>query len=210
MKHPKRRFFSVTSSLQYRFLATILTYSFVLVCFFALAVFVPDILEMVDENLRLEIRGTAASRFLGKSYWVWPAVALLILFLCIHFFRIFQRITGPLYRFRRAFEEMQNGEIRFPLRTRAKDYLVDEEEAFNKMLKVLLERIEGMKDVVDGTLRSMDDVEQGMKKGADTETPPGNLIRIHRDHLERLVREIGFFRVEHRDAQSKAEPAKRL
>ena len=208
MKHPKRRFFSVTSSLQYKFLAVILIYSFALVCFFALAVFVPDILEMVDENLGLEIRGTAASRFLGKSSWVWPAVALLILILGIHFFRIFQRISGPLYRFRRAFEEMENGEIKFPLRTRVKDYLVDEEDAFNKMLKALLDRVDGMKSAVDGALRSLDDLER--KRETGDETASGDLIRIHRNHLERLAREIGFFRAEQRDAQSKAEPAKRL
>lgn len=210
MKHSRRHFFSVTSSLQYKFLAMILVYGFVVVCFFALAVFVPDILEMGDERLGLEIRGAAANRFLEKSTWVWPVVLCLILFLGIHFFRIFHRITGPLYRFRCAFQEVEKGKIRFPLKTRKKDYLREEEENFNKMLKVLLERFENMKHAAEGAFKSLDDVEQKMSEGFDPETTPGDLIRSHRDHLERLAAEIRFFQVEDLEAQSKAKAAKPL
>ena len=210
MKDSKRRFFSVTSSLQYRFLAMTLSYSFVLVCFFALAVFIPDVLEMRNEALGLEIRGTAASRLLVKNTWVWPAVLCLILFLSIHSFRAFQKIMGPLYRFRCAFEELENGKIRFPLKIRKKDYLRNEEESFNKMLKTLLGRFENIKDAAEGALRSLENVEQEISRGLDPEKTPGDLMGIHRDHLERLAGEIRFFQMENRSAQSRAQVTKRL
>jgi hypothetical protein len=46
MNRNRRKAFAATSSLQYRFLAMILVYFFVIVCFFAVAVFVPDLMEM--------------------------------------------------------------------------------------------------------------------------------------------------------------------
>jgi hypothetical protein len=46
MNHCRRRFFTVTSSLQYRFPVTSLTASFNIVVLFAIAVFVPGVPEM--------------------------------------------------------------------------------------------------------------------------------------------------------------------
>ena len=104
MNHSRRRFFAVTSSLQYRFLAMSLIASFIIVAFFAIAVFVPDVLEMQNQSLGLQIRSDAASRILEKASWVWPAVLSLIILLGLHSFRAFQRLIGPIYRFRCAFE----------------------------------------------------------------------------------------------------------
>ena len=209
MQDSRRHFFSVTSSLQYRFLVMTLTYCFALVCFFALAVFLPDGLEMRNESLGLEIRGAAASRFLGKSAWVWPAVLSLIIILGIHSFRAFQKIMGPLYRLHCAFEELENGKIRFPFKIREKDYLGKEEESFNKMLKSLLARFERIKEAAEGAIRSMDDMEKEMSRGLDPERSPRELMRIHRDHLARLAGEIRFFQTEDLGAQPQAQDAKR-
>ena len=109
MKKSRRNAFSVTSSLQYRFLAMSLIYSFVIVCFFAGAVFGPDFAKMSDESIPLEIRSAAASRVLAKHTWVWPVLFLLIALLGIHSFREFQKVAGPLYRFRWAFGELAKG-----------------------------------------------------------------------------------------------------
>jgi hypothetical protein len=81
MNHCRRRFLAVTSSLQYRFLATSLTTSFIIVAFFAIAVFVPDVLEMQNQSLGLQTRSDVASRILEKASWVWLAVLSLIILL---------------------------------------------------------------------------------------------------------------------------------
>jgi hypothetical protein len=137
MTYNRRRAFPVISSLQYRFLSMTLIYSFIIVCFFAIAIFGPDIVEMRDQSLSLEIRSSAASRVIAKHSWVWPSVISLIIVLGLHSFRAFHRVIGPLYRFRWAFEQLQNGNLLWRVKTREKDYLQSEEAALNKMLETL-------------------------------------------------------------------------
>ena len=108
MKRDRRRAFGATSSLQYRFLAMVLIYCFVIVAFFAVAVFVPDLKEMEDQSLSLAARGNAAARILTKHSWVWPSVLSLILLLGMHSFFAFQKVMGPLYRFRCALEDLKD------------------------------------------------------------------------------------------------------
>jgi hypothetical protein len=196
MDHNRRRFFSVTSSLQYRFLAMTLAASFIIVAFFATAVFLPDVLEMQNQNLGFEARSDAATRVLEKNAWVWPAVFSLIILLGLHSFSVFQRFIGPLYRFRCAFEELENGKIVFPLRIRKKDYLHGEEEAFNKMLATLIENLEEIKASSDNALESLKHMEQIIVSNPDSGKILLEVARNHREQLERLSAAVGFFELE--------------
>jgi hypothetical protein len=195
MNHSRRRFFAVTSSLQYRFLAMSLTAGFIIVAFFAIAVFVPDVMEMQNQNLGLQIQSDAASRILEKASWVWPAVLTLVILLGLHSFRAFQRLIGPIYRFRCAFEELENGKVVFPLRTRKKDYLHKEEEAFNKMLKAFLEKLGSIRNSADSALKSFDLIEEIMARNPESEKTTAEVVRSHREHLERLSTAVSFFQL---------------
>ncbi len=201
MNHRRRRFFAVTSSLQYRFLAMSLIASFIIVAFFAIAVFVPDVLEMQNQSLGFQTRSDAASRILEKASWVWPAVLSLIILLGLHSFRAFQRLIGPIYRFRCAFEELENGKIVFPLRTRKKDYLHKEEEAFNKMLKAFLENLGSIKDSTDNALKSFNHIEEIMTRNPDSGKTATEVVRSHREQLERLSTAVSFFQLENESGQ---------
>jgi hypothetical protein len=54
----------VDRSLQYRFLAIIIVYSFVIVLFLAVFMFVPDIVRLQDESLSFHARAAAADKML--------------------------------------------------------------------------------------------------------------------------------------------------
>jgi methyl-accepting chemotaxis protein len=194
MTNNRRRAFPVISSLQYRFLAMTLIYSFIIVCFFAIAVFAPDILEMRDQSLSQEIRSSAASRVLVKNTWVWPAVLSLIIALSLHSFRAFHRVIGPLYRFRWAFEQIRNGTLLFRVKTRNRDYLQTEEKALNKMLEVLSGKLEIVREATKEAFQSIDELEKAANMGNGWTKAQMDLLRAHRDHMERLVSEVQFFR----------------
>jgi methyl-accepting chemotaxis protein len=194
MTNNRRRAFPVISSLQYRFLAMTLVYSFIIVCFFATAVFAPDILEMRDQSLSQEIRSSAASRVLVKHTWVWPAVLSLIIALSLHSFRAFHRVIGPLYRFRWAFEQIRNGTLLFRVKTRNKDYLQTEEQALNDMLEVLSAKLEVVREAATEAFQSIDELEKAANMGNGWTKAQMDLLRAHRDHLEHLVSEVQFFR----------------
>jgi methyl-accepting chemotaxis protein len=199
MTNNRRRAFPVISSLQYRFLAMTLIYSFIIVCFFAIAVFAPDILEMRDQSLSQEIRSSAASRVLVKHTWVWPAVISLIIVLSLHSFRAFHRVMGPLYRFRWAFEQIRNGTLLLRVKTRNKDYLQTEERALNNMLEVLSGKLELVREATKEAFQSIDELEKTANMGNGWTKAQRDLLRAHRDHLERLVSEVQFFRSQNED-----------
>jgi len=202
MTHNRRRAFPVISSLQYRFLAMTLIYSFIIVGFFAFAVFAPDVFEMLDQSLSQEIRSSAASRVLAKHTWVWPAILSLIILLSLHSFRAFHKVIGPLYRFRWAFEQIRNGTLLLRVKTRDKDYLQTEEEALNKMLEVLSGKLEIVRDASQEAFQSIEELEQAANMGNGWTKTQRDLLRAHREHLERLVTEVQFFRSENQIDES--------
>ncbi|MBW1999814.1 MAG: methyl-accepting chemotaxis protein, partial [Deltaproteobacteria bacterium] len=134
-QHRRNRSSVVNESLQYRFLAMVLVYAFILVGFFGVTLFLPEITQMHDESLSMAVRGAAAQRILSKHVWVWPMVMFLVCMIGVHSFIAFHRIAGPLYRFVKSFEKVRDGYLNFRLKIREKDYLHREEKSFNEMLE---------------------------------------------------------------------------
>ena len=195
MKQSRRRAFAVTSTLQYRFLGLTLIYGFILVSLIIIAFLVPDVLEMYNESLSLEIRAEAAKRVLGKHEWIWLPLVLVFGGLGLHSFREFQRIAGPLYRFRSAFEQLEKGNLSPSVKIRKKDYLVKEEEAIVKMLASLVAKFSVIKQETGLALKSVGELEGSVGKESAWSTPQSELLRTHRRHLEDLSAAVEFFRL---------------
>ena len=195
MKNSRRRDFSVTSSLQYRFLAMSIIYSFVIVCFFAIAVFGPDIAKMSDQSISLEIRSAAANRVLTKHSWVWMAIFLLIVLLGLHSFREFKKVAGPLYRFRWAFGQLEKGNVVYPVTIRKKDYLREDEKALNKMLASLVSKLRDVNHATEEAFKSIDELEQTLNTGSEKSEAQIAVLRAHREHLEKLSNAVRFFQL---------------
>jgi methyl-accepting chemotaxis protein len=195
MSRNRRRAFTATSSLQYRFLAMILVYGFIIVCFFAVAVFASDLVVIQDQSLSLQIRGFAASRMLEKQVWVWPAVFSLVLLLGVHSFLAFQKIMGPLYRFRRAFEALEKGDLLYSVKIRKKDYLHTEEQALESMIKALSGKLEAIKNTAEEALGSVGQLEETANVGTEWSDDQMDLLRAQRERLENLAAAFQCFRL---------------
>jgi methyl-accepting chemotaxis protein len=180
----------------------ILIYSSILVLFLAIFIFVPDIMQMQDQDLGLKIRTMAADRLLTKHVWVWPAVFVLIGIIAVHSFRSFWRVVGPLYRFRVVFEQVRNGDLSYPIKIRDKDYLHQEEQTLNGMLGALAEKLEIIQQTGEGALKSLVKLEEKASEEINASDTHKKLLNIHRRHLEELVETARYFHL--KKAQPKA------
>ena len=198
----RQRFPIVDRSLQYRFLAMILIYSMIIMIFLAVFLFVPDIIKLQDEGLSLEIRAVAADKILTLHARVWPAVIALICILGIHSFRVFHRFVGPLYRFRRAFEQVRNGDLSFQVKQREKDYLRQEEKVLNEMIEMLNGKLGGIQNASQDALKSLSELEQKVTEVGNWTQKDKELLRVHRKHLEKLVDTARYFRLQKAEKQA--------
>jgi methyl-accepting chemotaxis protein len=195
----RRKYSSVVNkSLQYRFLAMILIYGFILLAFFGITLFLPEIRQMHNESLSMAVRGAAAERILSKHVWVWPAVVLLVCLMGIHSFMAFHRVAGPLYRFRRSFERVRDGNLGFQVRIREKDYLHSEESSLNEMLESISNRIRSIQEISDAALRSFEKIERSIgNMGARNDPGPKleSYMRSHSQTLRELADALKFFKL---------------
>ena len=183
----RRRVRVVYRSLQYHFLAQFFIYSAVIVFFLAVFLFVPDMLNMQDESLSVSERTNAADRVLTLHVKVWPAAVVLIALLGLHSFLTFHRLSGPLYRFRRIFSQICEGEMVYPIKIRQKDFLHTEEEAINAMLNILTDKLQNLQQAGEEALNCLQDFQRR------SEDEPN--LRPLADHLKRLISEAGYFKV---------------
>lgn len=202
-REKRQRFPIVDRSLQYRFLVMILAYSAMIMIFLALFLFLPDIMKLYDEGLSLEARAIAADRILTLHARVWPAVIALICIIGIHSFRALLRILGPLYRFRWAFEEVQNGNLGVRVKLREKDYLRREEKAINEMIETLSGKLKTIQLAGGDALKSLDELEQIVTKKGDLTETDRKVLRVHRHHLDALMDTARYFQLETREREQR-------
>ena len=192
----RRRFSIVDRSLQYRFLAFVLAYGLITIIILAVSLFLPDVLNMNDENLSMELRGAAAERILTLHMRVWPSIIAVICIFGLHSFRTFHRIIGPLYRFRWAFNKIGKGDLNFRVKLRTKDYLIKEEEMFNEMVDAIAGKWKNIQSVSEQALKSLDSLEKSLSEARGRQLFPKRLLKTHRKHLETLQSKSKYFRLE--------------
>jgi methyl-accepting chemotaxis protein len=192
----RRRFSIVDRSLQYRFLAFVLAYGLITIIILAVSLFLPDVINMNDENLSMELRGAAAERILTLHMRVWPSIIAVICIFGLHSFRTFHRIIGPLYRFRWAFDKIGKGDLNFRVKLRTKDYLIKEEEMFNEMIDAIADKWSNIQSASEQALKSLDTLEKSLSETRGRQLFPQRLLKTHRKHLETLQSKSKYFRLE--------------
>jgi len=176
----RRRYPLVNPSHQYRFLALVLIYATIVAAVMAGALFVPDVVQMQDENLRMEIRALAAEKVLTLHSRLWPAVIALICVIGLHSFRVFHRFIGPVHRFERAFDRIRSGDLGFRVELREKDYLKSEQDRLNGMLSMLNDKLGAIQASTAGALRCLEDLGRSGDPGApDPSDPQFDQLRRH-------------------------------
>jgi len=180
---------------QYRFLSIILIYNLVIVAFLAISLFLPDIIQLRNESLNIEVRAAAADKILAIHSRVWPTVIALICAIGLHSFHVFLRFIGPLYRFSEAFERVGKGDLSFRVKLRKKDYLRDEENELNEMIETLAEKMRSTQLAGLDALKSLGEFEQAITEGSSGRETDKDRLSALRRHLETLMGTVRYFQL---------------
>lgn len=203
MQRNRRRLFPIVyRSHQYRFLAMIIIYNSIIVAFVAICIFVPDILQMLDESLIFEVRAAAAEKILASHSRIWPALIALICIIGLHSFRFFNRFIGPLYKFRLAFERIRDGDLGFRIKIRKNDFLHKEEQAINEMIEALAGKIGSMQLASNDSLKSLNELKEMLTEPSNNCKNSKEALLTHGQHLDTMADAARYFRLE----TSKEEP----
>ena len=195
-RNRRRSFPLVAKYYQTRMLLFVMSYMMVVILFMGVFIFVPDFLQMTDSDVPPEVQAAVADRVLYGHAVLWPSLAILITLIGIHFFQVFHRFIGPMYRFSRAFNDIAAGDVAFRIQLRRKDFLDKERDEINHMLGVLSERIGGAQKE---TGRAMELVRQmGQTQDDDSGRTPTSGPRLTelRERLARLSETLGYFKTE--------------
>lgn len=124
---------------QSRYITVQLAWTLVLLLGFAALRIVPPLvgLDGASEAARLE----RATQFLHIHETLWVSLGALAAALTALSISLSHRVAGPLYRFRKVFEAVQQGDLAVSTRLRAGDYLMAEREELERMLDTLRQRI---------------------------------------------------------------------
>jgi nitrogen fixation/metabolism regulation signal transduction histidine kinase len=159
----------------------------------AIFLFVPDMIQIYDHTLSLEVRAATADRILSIHSRIWPAIIALVCVIGLHSFRIFHRFVGPLYRITCAFGQLKEGDLSFRVKLREGDYLHEEAKAFNDMLEKLSGKISGIKSAGLGASKSLDELENRMNETGSLKDIDKGLLLDLRKQLDTLNETSDYF-----------------
>jgi methyl-accepting chemotaxis protein len=195
MQQNKRRLFPVVDrGKQFAFLVIVLIYIMIIVGTLALSLFLPDVIMLSDDSLSPEIKGVAAEKMLLLHSRVWPGIITIVIIIGIHWFHIFHRIVGPLFRFNKAYEQIGNGDLSIRIQLRRKDYMHREKDNLNRMIEELIEKIKPVQQIGSDLSDSVNKLEEAIQKQASRNVIE-DILKEHRKHCDALVRMTGRFRV---------------
>ena len=108
------------------------------------AIFIPLSLQLNDTSLSWMERNEIASQFLSLHTQVWPPTLIALVFITIHWTLFSHKIAGPLYRFRKVFQEISEGNLSLQATIRKKDCLKNEASSIDDMILALRQRVMDM------------------------------------------------------------------
>jgi methyl-accepting chemotaxis protein len=177
-------------------LAIILAYGGLTILVLGAALFLPDFLRLSDDTLDLKTKMRASEVIVAIHQRLWIPFILVLCLIGAHFFRIFHRVVGPLYRFRWAFREIAKGDLSLTVRIRQDDFLHLEEEALNGMVGGLFDKVEEIRAAAAAASDSLGSLEKEMAllQGAGRLEIPVSL-REHHQALEAVMEKINVFKL---------------
>jgi nitrogen fixation/metabolism regulation signal transduction histidine kinase len=144
----KRRLISLVHPLQVRMLSQVIAYSLIVFVLLAIPVFKPLMQALDNPALSWQERAVVANDLLNlhARFWPWAlGASVVVLIHCIHSLLLMHRIAGPLYRLKRVFPQIGEGNLCIRATLREGDYLIPEADLVNQMTTQLQTKINMLK-----------------------------------------------------------------
>jgi methyl-accepting chemotaxis protein len=126
---------------QMRLAGVAIVHFFIVVFVFVAALFAPIVIDLVSGDLSSPRVQSAADEFLVLHNRIWMPLLGAIVLLVLHNVLMTHRIAGPLYRFRRYFKAVGEGDLSRPMEVRDRDYLRKDAEVISEMVESLRNRV---------------------------------------------------------------------
>lgn len=146
----RRRKFIINKDLQYSLLIISIFYVFLFIIVIGSILFIPAMIELDQVDYGSDQAVQAASKILYLHSKFWPAVLLVLIFICLHSIRTSHKIAGPLYRFNLLFASMKKGNLPKRVTVRKGDYLLKEVAVINEMLEGLQKGVQEIQEAQVG------------------------------------------------------------
>jgi hypothetical protein len=140
----KRRRLLIDGSQRQLLAVYFIHFTIILVVFFAALAFVFN-QQVLRSELTVDQKHEMASMIMAFSHRLWPALWILFFFLVAHSIYVSHKIAGPLYRIRCVLTSVGSGNLKARARIRRGDYLKEDAEAVNTMVRELDKRIGRMR-----------------------------------------------------------------
>jgi len=131
----------LVKNFQRRFLLVNVFFLFLMSVAFIATLFGPLVVSLFDPSLGAEELSATATAFLALHGSFWLAIAFTSLAWLAHLAVVSHRVAGPLVRLCGIFRKAGRGDVSMRVRVRAKDYLQQEAEALDAMMRGLRRRI---------------------------------------------------------------------
>ena len=141
MSRPRFRRHFLWDTVQPRFMTLSFCYVVVVIVSVSGALFLPLMLQLDHLPLSSSEAQRVAEQFELLHSRFWPAVFVVSMLLIVHGVFFSHRIAGPLYRFRRIFRSVANGDLTVRTSIRKSDYLHAEAQCLGEMVGALREKI---------------------------------------------------------------------
>lgn len=192
---PYKRRRILVDRFQYQLLFINLLYFLTIVLIFSAVLFLPLVIELFSDTLSPAEQAEAANQFLSLHTRVWPAVFLVFVLLAIHSVLISHRIAGPLYRFRKIFRAVGDGDLSSHRPLRKHDYLGTEFDAINEMIISLRAKIKGIENPYTEARALVVALERAVEHASREDMH--RTTEELRHQMERLQGSLDQFRINH-------------
>ena len=192
---PYKRRRILIDDFQYRLLIINLLYFCTILLIFATALFLPLILQLYSQTLSITEQAEAASQFLSLHARIWPAVFLVLILLTVHSVFVSHRIAGPLYRFRKIFRAVADGDLSSHRPLRKYDYLGKEFNVINEMITSLRTKVKGIEDPCKEARALVIALERAIEH--ESREDMHQMIGELRHQMERLQGSLDQFHINH-------------
>ncbi len=143
-----RRLIAIVHPLQTRVLSHVIVYSLIVFLLLAVPVFKPLLQSLDNPVLSWQERAAVANDLLSlhARFWPWALGACVVVLIhCVHSLLLMQRVAGPLYRLKRVFPQIGDGNLCIRATLRDGDHLAPEADLVNHMTAQLQTKINMLK-----------------------------------------------------------------
>ncbi len=188
------RNYLLKDTFQTRFIVVSMLHFLAVLMTFLAALFLPIMIGLDNLSLSVAERGGFANQFLSLHERLWVPITIVLTLLILHAIFFSHKIAGPLYRFRKVFQAIGDGNLGTPVVIRQDDYLHKETELLNQMVMSLQERVLMAKGHYAEVQVELEDLKAALERGAAKEEM-AHALKTLEIRAMRLKTELDSFRV---------------